>query len=77
MVRTSTPARHKRFLLLQSVCTGSGFHPVFYSVLFPEREVDNSSLSSAEVKNDWSCTSTPAECFRGLDRDDHFVFTLV
>jgi hypothetical protein len=32
---------------------------LFWEVKRPEREVDHSPLSSAEVKNARSCTSTP------------------
>jgi hypothetical protein len=42
---------------------GSGAHPASYpmdtEVKRPGREADNSSASSAEVKNAWSYTSTP------------------
>ena len=34
----------------------------------PEREVNHSPPSSAQVKNEWSCTSTLAICLRGLGR---------
>jgi hypothetical protein len=33
------------------------------------REVDSSVSSSAEVKNEWSYTSTPHICLNGMDRD--------
>ena len=39
----------------------------------PGREIDHSHPSSAEVKNEWSCTSSPPVCLRGMDRDN---FTL-
>jgi hypothetical protein len=36
----------------------------------PGREIDHSHPSSAEVKNEWSCTSSPLVFFRGMDRDN-------
>ena len=38
-------------------------------------ELDLSRPSSAEVKNDWLCTSTPHICCHGLDRNE-FTFML-
>jgi hypothetical protein len=43
-------------------------------VLYPgvkpsERKVNQSSTSSAEVKNDWSYTSTPAICYRNVNKE--------
>jgi hypothetical protein len=35
-------------------------------------EVDNSPQFSADVKKEWSCTSTPAVCFHGMDTDFTF-----
>jgi hypothetical protein len=35
----------------------------------PEREVNHSLPSSAQVKNEWSCTSTLAICLHGLGRE--------
>jgi hypothetical protein len=37
------------------------------------REIDHSHPSRAEVKTEWSCTSSPPVCLRGMDRDN---FTL-
>jgi len=37
------------------------------------REVDHSSLYRAEVKNEWSHTSTPPTCLHGADREN-FTF---
>jgi hypothetical protein len=42
----------------------------------PGREVNPSPPASAEVKNEWSYTSTPATCFHGLERLN-FTFTFV
>ena len=36
----------------------------------PGREVNHSPPFSAEVKNEWSCDSTPALCLHGVDRDN-------
>jgi hypothetical protein len=41
----------------------------------PERKVNHSRLSSAEVKNDWSHTSSPPIRIHGVDRDN-FAFIL-
>jgi hypothetical protein len=41
--------------------------------VLPGREVDRPPQSSAEVKNEWSYSSTPPICFHGVDRDN---FTL-
>jgi hypothetical protein len=38
------------------------------------REVNHSSRSSAEVRNKWSCTSTPTQYLNGVDREN-FTFT--
>lgn len=57
-----------RYCLLQNFQTGSGVHPVPYSVGVastflelkrPAREADHASLSSSEVKNECSLTSIP------------------
>ena len=42
--------------------------------LFPWHEVDHSVPPSAEVKNEWSYTPTPAICLQGVDRNK-FTFT--
>jgi len=36
----------------------------------PGREIDRSHPPSAEVKNEWSCTSSPPVCLRGMDREN-------
>ena len=36
----------------------------------PKRDVDHSPPFSAEVKNEWSCTSINPIRFRGVDRDN-------
>jgi hypothetical protein len=45
----------------------------FLLVKRPGCEVNQSPTSSAEVKNEWSYTSTPLICLHGIDRDN-FVF---
>jgi hypothetical protein len=58
--------------LLQNVCAGSLLHPVsclvgtggsFPGLKCPRCESDNSPESSVEVKNPWSCQSTPMHAF--------------
>ena len=34
-----------------------------------DHEVNHPSSSSDEVENEWSCTSTPAVCLSGVDKD--------
>jgi hypothetical protein len=62
------PAGAGNFSLHHRVQNGSGAHPASYpmdtgafslAVKRPGREADHSPPSSAEVKNAWSCTSTP------------------
>ena len=40
----------------------------FLEVKRSGREVNHSPPSSADVKNEWSCTSAPPVCLRGMDR---------
>ena len=60
------------FAVLQNVHTGIVAHPAFHSIVTraispgvnrPRREVDHSSPSSAEVKNEWSHTAPPSYAF--------------
>lgn len=69
------PAGKRGFSLLQNVHIGSGGHPASYSlcamVIFvdierPEREVEHSPLSGAEVRNKWSHT-IPHICVHDVD----------
>ena len=68
------PQKGKRCFSSPKVHTGPGSHPFSYSVgtgVFPGvkrsgREVDHSCPFSAVVKNEWSCTSTPPLCRRGV-----------
>jgi hypothetical protein len=67
-----------RDFFLQNVQTGSGAHPVHYSigtgspppwgVKWPGGEVNHSSPSSAEVKNEWSYTPVPPMWLHGVGR---------
>jgi len=50
------------------------WHGSFPRVKQPRRDADNSLLSGAEVKNEWSCASIPT-CLHGTERDK-FTFTL-
>ena len=47
----------------------------FPEVRQPKHEVDRSPPSSAEVKNEWSCTSTPSVRLHGVD-SDNFTFAM-
>ena len=37
-------------------------------VKLPAREIDHLLTSSADVKNEWSCTSASPVCLHGMDR---------
>ena len=39
-----------------------------------EHEFDHLSSSSAEIKNEWSCTSAPPMYLHGADRDNSTYF---
>jgi len=43
---------------------------IFYGLKQPGCEANHLLHSSAEVKNDWSCTSIPPICLHGIYRDD-------
>jgi hypothetical protein len=57
------------------VQTGFGAHTMCDSGVFSsginqqEFEADRSPLPSSDIKSDWSCTSAPAICLRGMHRD--------
>ena len=51
-----------------SVLTLVSLESIGYRRLFPGPEAEQSSESSAEVKNEWSRTSTPI-CPRGMQWD--------
>ena len=72
------PAGTRYFSLLQNVQTNSGTHQAPYSigtwvlsrpVKRPGCEVDHLPLSTAEVKNEWSYTSTSLVCLHGVYRN--------
>jgi len=45
---------------------------------WPGYEVDHSSLSNAEVKDKWYCTSTPPICLHTVERRNFtFILTLM
>jgi hypothetical protein len=43
--------------------------------VLPSREVDRPPQTNAEVKNEWSYSSTPPICFHGMDTDKFTVRT--
>ena len=51
-----------------------GYRSVAQGVRRPGRGVDHSPRSSAETKNEWSCTATPPACLHSVERDT-FAFT--
>jgi len=51
----------------------SGYPGSFPGVTRTVREVDHSPPSSAEVKNGYSDTSTPAVCLHGVDRNNFTI----
>jgi len=70
------PVGAKGFCVFQNI--GSWAYPFSYSratgdlssgVKHLGPEFDHSTPSSAEVKNEWSCTSTPSLFLRRVDRD--------
>ena len=63
------------FYLLHNVKTGISAHPAPYSVgtghhCRPQRDVNHSPQSIAEVRNEWSDTSAPPIGLHGLDKDN-------
>ena len=59
----------QKISLLQNIQTASGAHSVQFDwnlVSFSDHEVSQSPPSSAEVKNEWSDTSTPVTCRHGF-----------
>jgi hypothetical protein len=49
----------------------------FSGIKRPGREAYHSPPSSTEAVNEWSCTSPPPVCLRGVDRDHFTFFTAV
>jgi hypothetical protein len=82
----TVPAEERELSLLRKVHTGSGNTPLPLSFLFSgylvsflgiknlEYEVDHSPPPNAEVKNEWSYTSTPPTCLHAMHRVN-FAFT--
>jgi hypothetical protein len=75
--RVRIPVRARDFPLPQNVQTGPGAHSASYSVDTrllsrwvnrPGRKLGHSRPSSAEVKNEWSYTSTPPLRLHGVHR---------
>jgi hypothetical protein len=55
------------------VQTCSGDHPASYSTgtgVVSRGEVDYSTQSSVDDKNEWCCTSSPPICLHGMDRNN-------
>jgi hypothetical protein len=48
----------------------SGYQGSFLGLKRPGREVNHLPESSAKVKKEWSYTSAPAICLRGVHRED-------
>jgi hypothetical protein len=81
------PDRDERFTLLQNIQTGSGAQPVCNSMAIEDslstgvkplgHEADDSTPSTAEVKNDSSCTFTFPPCLPGTHRDFTFFYFTV
>jgi hypothetical protein len=71
-------------MFLFSKTSSSGVHPASCSVgtellspgvKRPESEGDHSHPSTAEVKSEWSFTSTPSLCLHGADKEN-FIFDI-
>jgi len=65
------------YLFSKTVQTGSGAHPAPCSMGMgvpprPPREAHHSPPFSAEVKNEWSYTTTPPPHLEGVDRNNDF-----
>jgi len=78
MALGSNPGSVKYLSLFENAQTGSGgplsgYWLPFSVVKLRGSDADHSPLSSAEVKNEWSDTSTPAIYLYGVYRDS-FTF---
>lgn len=51
----------------------NGYRRSFPGVKRQKREVDHSSPSGVEVKNEWNYTSTPPIRLLGVERDDNIL----
>lgn len=69
------PKRVRNYSVLQNLQTISGSHPTSYSISAgvllprpqrPERKADHSPPFCAEIKNEWSLTSTPPIQLQGV-----------
>jgi hypothetical protein len=79
ITRCSNPGRGKDYSLRQNFQIGSGVHPASYTIgtgfvlggqSGPGREVNHVAPSMIEVRNEWSCTSSPPVYLHDLDRDN-------
>ena len=73
------PVGVRELPLLQDVQTDSGVHPTSYRVFFMRvkrngREANHTPQSCAEVKYEWSLTSTPSICLHSVDRKNLPLF---
>ena len=83
-IRNSNPGSGKRCFSSSKFHTGPATHPASYSMgtggfpglKRPDREVHHSCPFSAVVKNEWSCTSTPAICLHGVTETTFCLFPL-
>jgi hypothetical protein len=80
-VRTSNPVKSKGFFSLLKCpprlwgghnLLFRGYEDAFAGWKRPGRDVDHSPPSSAEVKNEYSCTPAPVICLHGVGRDFNF-----
>lgn len=77
-----TPSARWDFSLLQNISTGSVAHPAPYWigtwvlswVMLSGHEADYSPPPSAEVKDDWSYTSTSLRRLHSVDKDSWTLF---
>jgi hypothetical protein len=73
------------FFFFQNVLTGHGAHPASYSMGTESyagdkaavRDTEHLPPPNAEVKNEWSYTSTPLVHFHGMDRGNCNIFTFL
>jgi hypothetical protein len=78
-IRNSNPGRGKRFLSSPDWIWDppsllfNKYRDSYLRAKRPEREVDHSPPSSAEVKNEWSYTSAPPACLHSVDRNNFTV----
>jgi hypothetical protein len=76
MTQGSNPGRGKPFFFISSTPAlgPGGYLGSFLGVNEPRHNVDHSPLSSADVWNEWSYTSTPSICLHVMDRDNFYPF---